>query len=319
MLLRYSGVLGNTMFFVCSAWFLVDIKETNTRKIWRMILDVFVISVCWLIPMLIVKGIDTIGWDNVVKSLLPTFSETNWYITSYILFCFASPFLNIIIDKIDKNVHLSISIVLFLCYLVISLLKSFPGASTLVIWISIYFVVSYFKLYCPNICNNKKINIIFVIIGILGNIIFVTVTNFGGLRIDSLSTRVLQWNSNRSFLNFMTAFGLLNLVKDMNFRSRFVNYISSLSLLVYIIHENILFRTYIRPQIWQFIYLNLGYDLILLWHFMYVSLLLIASLIVAAIYKLVIQKYIHKFADITYGLISKICKAIHSFLFNKSN
>ena len=32
-ILRYSGALGNTIFFVCSAWYLLDSTKVNKRKI----------------------------------------------------------------------------------------------------------------------------------------------------------------------------------------------------------------------------------------------------------------------------------------------
>lgn len=53
--LRYTGMFGNILFFTCSAWFLLDKKQTNYKKVMRMILDIFVISVLWLIPILIWK------------------------------------------------------------------------------------------------------------------------------------------------------------------------------------------------------------------------------------------------------------------------
>lgn len=39
-MLRYSGVLGNSIFFSCSAWFLLDSERSNKRKILKIILDI---------------------------------------------------------------------------------------------------------------------------------------------------------------------------------------------------------------------------------------------------------------------------------------
>ena len=118
---QYFGQLGNMIFFVCSAWFLIDKDETNTKKLLRMILDVFIISICWLIPMLFIEGRSTLGWKNIVRSLLPTFFANNWYITYYIIFCFIYPFMNMLIRKIDQKKHLMIALVLFVHLFIIFL------------------------------------------------------------------------------------------------------------------------------------------------------------------------------------------------------
>ncbi len=58
--IRLSGNLGNIIFFFCSAWFLVDSKETNTQKVMRMLADIFVISVIWWIALAGINGGGTI-------------------------------------------------------------------------------------------------------------------------------------------------------------------------------------------------------------------------------------------------------------------
>ena len=47
--MRYCGALGNTIFFLCSAWFLLDKKETSKTKILYMMADVWIISIGTLI------------------------------------------------------------------------------------------------------------------------------------------------------------------------------------------------------------------------------------------------------------------------------
>lgn len=55
IMLYYSGALGNTVFFVCSSWFLVDSNRVNKKKMLYMALDVWVISVIIEIFILRVK------------------------------------------------------------------------------------------------------------------------------------------------------------------------------------------------------------------------------------------------------------------------
>ena len=42
-MLRYSGAFGNALFFICSAWFLIDRKRNEKPKALQMIADIKVI------------------------------------------------------------------------------------------------------------------------------------------------------------------------------------------------------------------------------------------------------------------------------------
>lgn len=83
--IRYSGALGNTIFFVCSAWFLIDDDRTNYRKMFNMIVDVWILSVMVLLFVSCFCGIQ-LNLKMTIKQLFPNYFANNWYITCYILF-----------------------------------------------------------------------------------------------------------------------------------------------------------------------------------------------------------------------------------------
>ena len=83
--MMYLGSLGNSIFFICSAWFLCDSKKVSFKKIALICLDVWIVSVLYLI---IIKGIGiSIPMMMTIKSIFPTIFANNWYITFYILIC----------------------------------------------------------------------------------------------------------------------------------------------------------------------------------------------------------------------------------------
>lgn len=49
MVFRHFGAIGNVIFMVCSSWFLVDGKRTDYKKVFRMIFEVWMISVLILL------------------------------------------------------------------------------------------------------------------------------------------------------------------------------------------------------------------------------------------------------------------------------
>ncbi len=48
-MLRISGDLGNMIFFVCSAWFLLEKKNNDTKKIFFMLTEIWFVSVSILL------------------------------------------------------------------------------------------------------------------------------------------------------------------------------------------------------------------------------------------------------------------------------
>ena len=52
-MMRYSGIIGNTVFFVCSAWFLLDNATVSKKKILLLLADMWFISFIILVIVLI--------------------------------------------------------------------------------------------------------------------------------------------------------------------------------------------------------------------------------------------------------------------------
>lgn len=67
-LLCYLGSIGNAIFFVCSAWFLLDSKRVNTKKMLFMELEIWLFSVAVLIASYLIRGSD-ISKTLILRSL----------------------------------------------------------------------------------------------------------------------------------------------------------------------------------------------------------------------------------------------------------
>ena len=293
--LRYSGNLGNTIFFICSAWFLTNSKRTTFQKILRIIGDVWVISMLWLLTAWLTKT--PLNEKQLLLSFFPIIKNSNWYITSYLVFCFIYPFLNFIIKRCDKKKHLFLALASFSLYITPNFLFNFPPYINWVLWSAIYLVISYFKLYRDDFCKAKKGNLILLLVGVLGNLILIFVSNAVGLKYPDSHASALMWATRSNVFMLAFCFALLNLFGQMRFRSKFINYISSLSLLVYVIHENIIFRRLYRPHIWQWIHDFLGYDCVLVWTVLFVIILFVLSCLIATVYKFTLQKIVYYIVD----------------------
>ena len=305
-LLRYCGALGNTVFFCCSAWFLLNDDNVNKKKILQMILDVWIISTVILTTVFIIRG-GNISLKMVIKQILPITFENNWYITCYLLFYPLHPFLNRIIKNMEKHSLLKTTLVLLFLYVGMNFVRSGSYFSThLTLWVTLYFTIAYLKFYLVGFSNNIKINILTLVIGFIGNTGIVLLTNFLGLRFELFSNWLLRWNTNCNPFIILMAFSMVNIANNIHFKNRFVNYISSMSLLIYIIHENQLLRTFYRPLIWNYIFQRFGYDYILLWTFVLVVIVLSFGIIASIVYKSTIQKVVTIVCNAIYPILQKI-------------
>ena len=309
-LLQYSGALGNTIFFCCSAWFLLDNNNVSKKKVLQILVDVWVISVIILIVVYTIRG-GNIDIKMIIKQLLPTTFTNNWYITCYLLFYPLHPFLNWLIKYMEQRVLLKTSLVLFFLYVCANYI--IPGSffsSYIILWVTIYFIIAYMKYYLIDLSNNTIINVFVLIIGFAGNICIVLLTNYLGLHLEIFNSELLRWHSNYSPFLILIAISLFNIAKNIRFDNKMINYISSLSLLIYVFHENLLLRTFYRPLMWNYIYNQFGYEYILLWVFVLTVIVFSFGLIASIIYKSTIQKAVTIVCDWLYPILQKIYRII---------
>lgn len=304
-ILSYSGSLGNSIFFICSAWFLLDNDKVDKKKILHMLMNVWVVSITILIAVYIIRG-GNLQIELIIKQILPTTFENNWYITCYLLFYPLHPFLNRLIKSMEQKILLKSTLVLLFLYVGVNyILSGRFFSSQIILWITLYFAIAYTKFYLADLSNNVKFNILTFGIGFVGNIGIVCLTNFLGLRFEIFSDKLLKWGSNCSPLLLLMAFSMFNIARGVRFENNIVNYISRLSLLIYIFHENLLLRTFYRPQLWNYVYKQFGYEDILIWTLILVVLVFSFGLITSIIYRNTMEKIVTIVCDWLYPILQK--------------
>ncbi len=218
--------------------------------------------------------------------------------TCYIIFYAIHPTLNKLITGMNQRELFKNVIVLCGIYILINYIKL--GSlfySGLLLWIAVYFMIAYIKHYMKDISSSKKINFTLLLIGIFGHFGLVALTNIMELRFGFPSGKLLFWNKNCSPFIILIAISLLNSTRDVQWRNSIVNKVSSLTMLIYIIHSNIIIRTYARPFIWEWIHQNLGYQHILLWAILYSLGLFILAALVSLLWKMLVQSYVKRISE----------------------
>ena len=291
MLFRYFGVLGNFIFIITSSYFLSKVKVTNKKKVLSLAINTILISWIFLFIFLISKT--DVAKHNIINSVFPFTFNNNWFITAYLLFILLIPFLNIVLSKINQIQHFRICLISVILYFVIAFVlanKAFYF-NQLIYFIVIYFIINYFKSYSESFWNFKN-SLILLITSILCLILFQLAVNFVGLKFSILTKSQIVWTVSNNPIVFVIAISLFYLFKIMKFKSNFINSFSSLSLYIYLIHENLLFRQYTRTIIWHKIYETIGYRYIILEIIIYSIILFVLSALASFIYKLTVEKLV---------------------------
>ncbi len=307
LLFRTLGSIGNIIFITCSSYFLLESKKNNIKKIMYIMLDSFILSISFLVICLLLNY--SLSTKEIMKAFMPITFANNWFIGCYLLFYLLHPLLNIIIKKINKKQLLIINLFNIILYCGINfILKDKFYFNELIGFIIIYFIVAYFKLHLKNISNSKKINLLLLIGSISCHILLILITNYLGLHSPAFFNKQLYWNNLSNPFDILIGISLLNLFKSKKFINKKINYISSLSLIIYLLHENIMFKKEFFVNLYRYIYNNYTYKYISLWVLLIAVITFIISVILATIYKETIQK-----------ILKKVCDKIYDFLSPKLN
>lgn len=309
---RHFGVLGNSVFFICSAWFLLKSKNWNKKKWLFMVIEIWVVSiVIFIITYIILHGNISIG--IIISSLFPTTFGNNWYMTCYLLFYPIHPILNSIVNMMNQRQLFRSTLVMVFLYVFMNFINcSWFFSSAIILWITIYFAIAYMQKYLMSFVDNIRENIILFIIGVIGFIGIILITDICGLYSQVLSDKVMRWVNNCNPFLLAMSIAMFNIARNIHFKNRFINYISKLSLLIYIIHENIILRTYFRPAMWNYVYKRFGYSDVIQWVFIISFIIFIFGILCSILYVLTLQRFVNKVSGKLYEVVR-----IKNLLFEK--
>ena len=307
-MLRYSGELGNTIFFVCSAWFLLEKDRVDKKKILTILLDIWLVSVTILLTVLLLRH-GQLDIRLILFSLFPTLFENNWYLTLYLIFYALHPALNLVVRRFERKSLFRLVFFGVLLYFVICFVNRLNNSlfdkgatffvSRLIVWAIIYLLLGYLKTYAGGFLDSRRSGLVMLVVGFVGYYGLVPLTNLLGLQFAAFKKSLMLWYVPYNPFLLLLVLGLFVLFKGRVFHSRVINYVSGLSLYIYIIHENILLRWLYRPAIWRYIHDTYGYRHIVLW----VLVLVLAIFAFGALAAILYRETLHRLVVLASGKI----------------
>lgn len=302
---RSLGQVGNVIFIACSSWFLVDSKKVKIKKVLSLILDLSIISVVFLGVFIGINGKITEYYFN--SSVFPLiYKDAYWFVVCYLLFYIVHPYLNKVIDSSSKKELLTLNIIFIVLYSIVNIMHSTSFYYTeLIGFFEIYFLVAYMKKYLDDFSNNKRKNVMLFIISLLLLIMYIMVKD---IKLISVNSRHGMLDGIKLFNPFiiLTSISLFNIFRNINIKSKIINYNAKQSILIYLFTENIFMRELIRPQFFLKYY---GNNIIILCIIEFVQLV-IFGYFCSILYDITIRKITKKVSDkISNEISSKILES----------
>lgn len=238
------------------------------KKLLSLMLEIWFYN---FIISLILKLTGLVSYTNIDFLVKTSFFYINafWYIKCYIIIYLLSPFLNILISKIDRKIYLKLIIVLLLVF---SILPYFTGnlfyfndGFNVSQYLLLYFIGAYIRKYklINNFLKTKNITqkrIIYISTFIFCWIFNLAIYYFSSLLL-SLDSGIFNfigscivkykyaYNNPIIILQSLSIFMLFGTFK---FKNKIINIIGSFTLGIYLIHEN----DYLRLNLFKWIGLD---------------------------------------------------------------
>lgn len=317
IVVKYLGQVGNAIFIVSSAYFLLRSHTVKTDKVLDIIRDSFLISVLFLFAMLMAGFRFPVS--TMVKQFIPITMNTNWFVGCYALYYLIHPAINTAIRSLSQKQHLSVCLLIFVFYYGINcLMQGRYYYTQLIGFINIHLLISYMDLYLPRFSSSKKQNLCGLIVSLLLLFVLILAVNILGLRIGALSNKA-DWFSNISN-PLIIAVGIcsFNLARAVRFENRSINYFSKLTLLIYITHANDLVMDYLKPAFFEWVYRVHSYDHILAWCFFFGVCLMAGGVLLSILYHELTTKLLGSFWPQCYCAVFARWDALLSFLMSRS-
>ncbi len=300
------GNIGNVLFIICSSFFLVDKPKASGKKVINILMDASFISILILIVFLICKV--PIEPRIILRQIFPNLYKQNWFVPCYVIFYLLSPIIVSGLKAIPKQIHFALCVGSIFVYGVLSIVPSIlPVQSNLFAFFYILNFVAYIKWYIPP--KSKRKNAIFFLVGM--TIFFVLYTGTRVLsRIFPVISDHIDFLSLYNPLLCFPLIALFNLFKDMNFSNRFISYLSTCSLFVYVIHENYLLRSIVRTQYFNYMIEHFGIDLAIVFILLCGITMFLGGFIIAILYKETLHKVTKKLSVVFSKVITLACNKL---------
>ncbi len=254
--IQIGGKVGVNIFVLISGYFSVTSPALSHNKTVKLWLQIFTYSASlYLIAM--VAFDEALTMKGAFKNFMPVTHSKWWFAGTYFILLLLSPFINRLLNSLDKKAYGKFLLITGLCWCVMpSLINQRVQSNSLLWFVFLYSLAGYIRLHV----DTTRFKSCFCILGacVATLLIYAWTVMYMVLGTDDefFAKRITYFHEMYMFPMLLIALllflGFLNL--NMGYKP-IVNVVSSATFGVYLIHEN----NYIRELLWKTIFNNKAY------------------------------------------------------------
>lgn len=254
--IQMGGKIGVNIFILISGYFLINSKNVKISKIFKLWGEIFLYSLGIYI-IFVATGLQKFQISSFIKAIFPIAFNYWWFASAYFVLYLISPFINILLNKLDKETYKKMIFILGILWCVIPTFTSFKFQSNSLIWfIFVYSIAGYLKLYGENRKMNNKKCIAICISLIILTYLSVIILNIIGLKIELVANKSTFLYNMQSLPILLISIFMFLVFKNINIKcNKFINLVSKASFGVYLLHDNY----YIGQFLWKTLFHNVGF------------------------------------------------------------
>lgn len=317
LFLHFFGKLGVDIFVIIGAYFLCE-KKFNFKRPINLILTTMFYSFGIYIFLAYVLRVKLLIPISLKGILLPfPLPSGYWFVYSYVVMLFAMPFLNIIINSLEraKLLMLISGLIILWSFLVIRCIvfNDKPGTSiddfgytSTTFFFLLYFIAAYVRKYSGKILNSKKYTAIGSVVGLLLAVVCSYLADS-----QKLFNGILDTFDINGPIVIATSVFIFSFFRNCHFSNQVINYIAGSMFSVYLIHED----SFVRPIIWDQLissklYVHSGLEYLMAGLFFSLLVFIVCIIIDIVCRRLIFSKLINKLTNYINELIKTLVKNV---------
>lgn len=252
-LFGFGGKVGVDVFVIITGFFMIQMSF-KLEKLVKLLGEIWFYGIAILI-FAVCKPLDTVNIKNIIHSILP-FGQTNWFAYTYLVLYVLIPVLNQGIKNLSQVLYKKTLLIGGICWFAIPTFIPFLTfqESPLLMFIYLYALGAYIRLYVGNISKNRITQLMGIGIGgiVVGTVLIDIFTIF----YPGLLKHVFYFvTKGYSVFALLLALSLFFYFNQLNIRyNRYINMIASTTFGIYLIHDSDLLKDYIWNQIFNPMY-----------------------------------------------------------------
>lgn len=238
-------------YVIISGYFLVD-STFKFKKLFNIWIEVLFYSLIVYLGLLLANKIQ-FGYKAFLQSLFPILLRNYWFVTVYFVLYILSPFINKLINCLNKKQYSYLILVVFMIFSLWSTIIppsntiNYGGSYSISWFICLYLIAGYLRKYYSNKKIKKSICISIYFITSLLNII----AYFG---IKALNIKLILPDFLYNYYSITVVIGAISLFlffKSLEIKHKFIdkviNFLAPTTFAIYLIHEN----PNVRDILWE--------------------------------------------------------------------